>query len=57
MKIFTNRGFEKEIERRMEVWDEREYVRKRLYDLEEKIERLYRIVEDLRLGLSERKES
>ena len=57
MKIFTNRGFEKEIERRMEVRDEREYVRKRLYDLEEKIERLYRIVEDLRLGLSERKES
>ena len=56
MKIFTNRGFEKEIERRMEVRDEREYVRKRLYDLEEKIERLYRIVEDLRLGLSERKE-
>ena len=47
MKIFTNRGFEEEMERRREVRDEREYVRRRLYELEEKIEHLYNLVHDL----------
>lgn len=57
MKIFTEKGFQEELERRIEEREEAYYVRRRFSDLEEKIERLYKIVEDLRLGLTERKES
>ena len=57
MKIFTEKGFREELERRREAQEEHEYVRRRFYELEEKVEKLYRIVEDLRLGLAERKES
>lgn len=41
----------------IEAKEEHEYVRRRFFELEEKVERLYRIVEELRLGLAERKES
>lgn len=57
MKIFTEKGFREELEQRIEAKEEHEYVRRRFFELEEKVERLYRIVEDLRLGLAERKES
>lgn len=56
MKIFTEKGFQEELKRRTEAQEEREYVRRRFFELEDKVERLHRIVEDLRLGLSERKE-
>lgn len=56
MKIFTERGFREELEQRIEAKEEHEYVRRRFFELEDKVERLYRIVEDLRLGLEERKE-
>lgn len=47
MKIFTNRGFEEEVQKRCNEVDERAYVRRRLNELEEKIERLYKLVHDL----------
>lgn len=57
MKIFTERGFREELERRRVAQEEADYERRRFFELEEKVECLYRIVEDLRLGLAERKES
>lgn len=56
MKIFTEKGFREELERRREAQEEHEYVRRRFFELEDKVERLYRIVEEMRLGLTERKE-
>lgn len=56
MKIFTEKGFREELERRREAQEEHEYVRRRFFELEDKVERLYRIVEEMRLELTERKE-
>ena len=53
MRIFTERGFQEELKRRQEAFDEREYVRRRFRELEEHIERLQAIVEHLK---AERKE-
>lgn len=59
MKIFTNRGFEEEVQKRCNEVDERAYVRRRLNELEEKIECLYKLVHDLQYSecRAERKES
>lgn len=46
MKIFTERGFREELERRREAAEEAMYFQRRLEELEDKIARLYRIVED-----------
>ncbi len=58
MRIFTNRGFEEELKRRMEAKAEYEWNRRRFAELEERIEQLYRIVANLRLSVceAERKE-
>lgn len=56
MRIFTEKGFQEELSRRQEAFDEKEYIRRRFKELEERIERLYTMVEELRIGVIKRKE-
>ena len=57
MRLFTERRFKEELERRMHEAEEAEYIRRRLVDLEERIEKLRMAVEELRYRPpSERKE-
>lgn len=55
MKIFTKRGLEEELERRRKEQEEKEYVHKRLYELEEKIESLHRLLNDIILDNVEKR--
>lgn len=55
MKIFfTNKAFQEELYRRMEAKEESEYVRRRLAELEERIERLYFEIGELKHGTADR---
>lgn len=59
MKIFTNKGFQEEICRRLEAKEEADYVHRRLTALEERIESLYIEIGNLKYtvdSLSEKNE-
>ena len=55
MKIFfTNKAFQEEIYRRMEAKEEADYVRRKFAELEERIERLYFEIGELKHGTADR---
>lgn len=55
MKIFfTNKAFQEELYRRMEAKEEADYVRRRFAELEERIERLYMEIHELKRNASDR---
>ena len=56
MRIFTERRFKEELERRLHAAEEADYARRKMYELEDKIERLRVEVEKLRYELHTRKE-
>lgn len=47
MRIFTERGFQEEINRRQEAMEEASYLRCRMNEIELQIERLHKIVDEL----------
>ncbi len=55
MKIFfTNKAFQEEIYRRMEAKEEADYVRRRLMELNERIEGLYMEIRELKCDITDR---
>lgn len=55
MKIFlTNKAFQEELYRRMEAREEHEFVRRKFAELEERIERLYFEIGELKHGTADR---
>lgn len=55
MKIFfTNKAFQEELCRRMEAKEEADYVRRKFAELEERIERLYFEIGELKHGTADR---
>ena len=56
MRIFTERRFKEELERRLHAAEEADYARRKMYELEDKIERLRVEVEKLRYEPPTRKE-
>lgn len=56
MRIFTERRFKEELERRLHAAEEADYVHRKMYELEDKIERLRVEVEKLRYEPPTRKE-
>ena len=54
MKIFTNKGFQEEVYKRIEAREEHEFVRRRFAELEERIEHLYMEIGELKHGTADR---
>jgi len=53
MKIFTNKGFQEEVYKRIEAREEQEFVRRKFAELEERIERLYMEIGELKHGTAD----
>ncbi len=54
MKIFTNKGFQEEVYKKIEEREEHDFVRRKFAELEERIEGLYREIGELKHGTADR---